>query len=455
MTQWAGEGNFSRSTKKEIEVTTLKIQLKKPKPKVDKPKAKDYTVIGNLACRSGKEVVTDMASPQKTVRGTLVDDRGTWTVRGRVYDPATGKTRQRAKSTGFKVKDHTKRRAEEAMRDILAQWRIEANTTPMVHDPLFGDYVEKWLKKKSFDLRENSLKSYRDYADKHIIPGLGYLKVRKMTIQDLQVYYEEKLKTLSVRSLKKQHCVVSGALYEAELDQLIPANFAKDFKFPKATKFEGKAYTEDQVALLLTAAEQEGEPIRAAITLAVCYGLRREEVCGLRWQDVDFDDGKLYIRNTVTQNGTLRIEAERTKTQKSRRTIPLIASTVPYLNQLKQTQEQQGLNLDKIVVWPDGRSVRPDYISSKTSRVIKAYGLEHIRLHDLRHTAVSLLAATKQVTPKQMQEFLGHEDITTTLNIYTHVQDEDRKATSGVMDAILKDSVFCSEKCSGFESGKT
>ena len=100
-----------------------------------------------------------MASPQKTVRGTLVDDRGTWTVRGRVYDPATGKTRQRAKSTGFKVKDHTKRRAEEAMREILAQWEIEANTAPVVHDPLFGEYVKKWIERKSFKLRENSVQS--------------------------------------------------------------------------------------------------------------------------------------------------------------------------------------------------------------------------------------------------------------------------------------------------------
>lgn len=258
------------------------------------------------------------------------------------------------------------------MKEIVAQWEIEANTVPVVHDPLFSEYVERWLKKKSFDLRENSLKSYRDYADKHIIPGLGNLKVREMNVQHLQAYYEEKLKTLSVRSLKKQHCVVSGALYEAELDQLIPANFAKDFKFPNATKFEGKAYTEDQVSDLLAAVEKEGEPIRAAVMLAVCYGLRREEVCGLRWQDIDFSDNKLYVRNTVTQNGALKIEAERTKTQKSRRTIPLIESTVPYLKQLKRIQERHGLDLDKVVAWLDGRSVRPDYISSKTRRVMKA-----------------------------------------------------------------------------------
>lgn len=127
----------------------MKVQLKRPKPKVDKSKSKEYTKSGNPACHSEKEVSTDMASPQKTVRGTLVDDRGTWTVRGRVYDPATRKTRQRAKSTGFKIKDHTKRRAEEAMKEIVAQWEIEANTVLVVHDPLFGEYVEKWLKRST------------------------------------------------------------------------------------------------------------------------------------------------------------------------------------------------------------------------------------------------------------------------------------------------------------------
>ena len=136
-----------------------------------------------------------MASPQKTVRGTLVDDRGAWTVRGRVYDPTIGKTRQRAKSTGYKVKDHTKRRAEEAMKEILTQWEVEANTIPVVHDPLFGEYVKRWIERKSFNLRENSVKSYWDYANIHILPSLGHLLIKNMTLQHLQSYYDEKLKT--------------------------------------------------------------------------------------------------------------------------------------------------------------------------------------------------------------------------------------------------------------------
>lgn len=385
-----------------------------------------------------------MASPQKTVRGTLANDRGTWVVRGRVYDPTTGKTHQRSKTTGFKVKNCTKRKAEKAMRAIVAAWEQEANAASISYDPVFAEYIQKWIEKKSFSLKANSVKSYQDYADIHILPMLGHIKVRQMTLNDLQRYYAEKITVLSVNSLRKHHCVISGALLDAVRDGIIPTNFAAYVEFPRAERFEGKVYTVKQVADLMEAAEAEGEPIHATVLLAVCYGLRRSEICGLRWSDIDFDSGKLYVRNTVVQNGTLRIEAERTKTAKSRRTIGLIASTVPYLLRLKQMQERSGVKLDKVCVRPDGKEVRPDYITYITRKIMEKYGLEYIRLHDLRHTAGTLLST--RATMKQVQEFLGHEDISTTANIYVHLLDEDRKAISEIMDAILKDAVFSSEK---------
>ena len=166
------------------------------------------------------------------------------------------------------------------MKEILTQWEVEANTIPVVHDPLFGEYVKRWIERKSFNLRENSVKSYWDYANIHILPSLGHLLIKNMTLQHLQSYYDEKLKTLSVNSLRKQHCVISGALLDAVRDKIIPVNFADYVEFPKAKKFQGKAYSAEQVASLLNAAKSEGEPIRAAIVLAVCYGLRRSEEIG-------------------------------------------------------------------------------------------------------------------------------------------------------------------------------
>lgn len=400
--------------------------------------------VDSLACQV-KEVTVDMASP-KAVKGALYDDNGTWTVRARVFDPMTGKVKQRSKSTGFKVKDSTKRKAEQAMREIVAEWEKEANSVPVKRDPLFSEYIKKWLEKKSFSRGQNTVLSYTDYADKHIIPALGRLRVRNMTLQHLQTYYNTKLDSLSVNTLRKHHVIISGALLDAVRDGVITTNFADYVEFPRRQKYEGKAYTPEQVAALLEAVELEGEPIRAGVMLAVCYGLRRSELLGLRWKDIDFEARTLSVRNTVTKYRDLVVEAEQTKTKKSHRTIDLIESTIPYLLQLKQTQERNGLVLDKVCIWPDGRAVRPDYITSRTRRIMEKYGLEHIRVHDLRHTAATLLAS--RATLKQVQEFLGHEDISTTGNIYAHLMDRDRKATSDIMDGVLRNSVFCSEKCS-------
>lgn len=424
------------------------VTQQEPRKTLEKKRKPKYsTNVGNLACQL-KEVTDNMAS-HKTVKGNLYDDKGTWVVRARVFDPSTEKVRQRTKTTGFKVKDSTKRRAESAMRDIVLEWEREANAVPVKCDPLFSDYIHRWLDRKATSKRANTVQSYRDYATLHILPALGPMKIRQMTLQHLQIYYAEKLKSLSVNTLKKHHVVISGALLDAVRDNVISVNFADYVEFPTAKKFEGKAYTAEQVASLLQAVEKEGEPIRSAVTLAVCYGLRRSEICGLRWADIDFERGTLTVRNTRTQYRQLIIDAEQTKTRKSQRTIALIASTIPYLTQLKQARVQAGISCGKVCTWPDGRPVLPNYITVRAKRIMEKYGLEHVRLHDLRHTAATLLATV--ATPKQVQEFLGHGDISTTMNIYAHLLDADRRATSDIMDTVLKGAASCSEKCSEME----
>jgi len=194
-------------------------KLNKSKINMDRRCGKEYNnTVDSLACQL-KEV-NNMAS-HKTVKGNLYNDKGIWTVRGRVFDPNTGKIKLRAKSTGFKVKDCTKRKAEQAMRDIIAGWEMEANTAVEKRDPLFSEYIQKWLEMKAVSREANSVKSYRDYANKHILPALGSIKIQQLTLQHLQIYYKEKLKTLSVVSLRKHHVVISGALLNAVRDGII------------------------------------------------------------------------------------------------------------------------------------------------------------------------------------------------------------------------------------------
>jgi len=198
----------------------------------------------------------------KNIKGGIFNDDGIWAVRARAYDPKTDSCRQRSKSTGLKVKDNTKRKAEQMMRDILFQWEQEANAEVFTSDPLFSVYIEKWLSKKSFSLKENSIKSYRFYIDNHIQSNLGQIKVSDITLQTLQHYYSLILKVQKVKTVKKHHVIISGALKEAVVDGIISSSPATYVEFPGEPRFEGAAYSPAQAKTLLSVLDNE--PIKPA-----------------------------------------------------------------------------------------------------------------------------------------------------------------------------------------------
>ncbi len=396
-----------------------------------------YIDDGYPACQR-KEKKVGMVSQKVT--GSLQEDKGTYVVKGRFFDPVSGKMRQWSRSTKLKVKDHTKRKAEAMMKEFIAQKQAEVDGIHRDMSYPFSVYVKRFInRERQKGVRENTIKSYQDYIRCHIDPKLGNIPMESLSLADLEEFYREFLKTHKVSSARKVHVVVKGAIREAIRDGVIQYNIADNVDFPSGRKFTGASiYNETEVKQLLSAAREEGEPIAAAVMLAACYGLRRSEIIGLRWKDIDFKKETLTISNTVVQNGDLRIEEEKTKTVKSHRSIVLLPVTIPYLKELRKKQEDAGINTDKVVAWLDGQTVRPDYISRKTKQIMEKAGLPVIRFHDLRHTAASLLAP--HVTPKQLQEFLGHEDIETTLGIYTHVMDEQKRATSAVMNSIFDDA---------------
>ena len=381
-----------------------------------------------------------MASQIK-VSASLQEDRGMYVVRGRICDLATGKTKQRSKSTGLPTKGNHKREAQAAMQEIVEQWEADAKREVQIDAPLFSEFVEKWIaRKRSLNIKENTIKSYQDYVKSHVNPRFGNMPISEITLKDIEDFYAEYLETHTVNSARKVNCVLSGAFKEGIRAGVVQANLAdgSHLEFPKAAKYEGSFYTEEEVAALLVAAKEAGEPIRAAIVLAVLYGLRRSEVLGLRWKDVDFVKGTLTVCNTVTANGDLWIEETKTKTAKSRRTLNLIPSTIPYLESLKKEQRAAGIAPIKVCAWMNGDKVRPDYIYRKARQLMKRAGLPIIRFHDLRHTAASLLAPS--VSPQQLQRFLGHEDISTTYGTYAHLMDRERIATAETMGGIMAGS---------------
>lgn len=384
-----------------------------------------------------------MASQKVTA--SLQDDKGTWTVRGRVFDPGTGKMKQRTRSTGLKVKDNTKKKAKAMMQEIVAEWQEESDSAQAaVDNPSFETCVNQWIERKSLTVRENTLESYKVAAKAHIIPELGKTGICDLTRQQLQAYYDRLQRDgISANTMKKHRVIIKGTLKDAVIDGLVPVNVADFVSLPKVKEFEGKQLTENQVADVLKALEKLDEPLKTAITLALVFGLRREEICGLRWEDIDFENNILSVRNTVTEYAGKVYRDGETKTRSSRRDLYIPEVMADYLKQLKEKQEQSGIDTGKVCAWSDGKEVKPAYITRASMRFLKACGYEGVRLHDLRGTVLSILA--RKLPIKNVQTFAGHNDVHTTLKYYVHVMDEDKRETAGVMADFLRG---CSESCS-------
>lgn len=269
-------------------------------------------------------------------------------------------------------------------------------------------------------------------ARRQIYLAFGHIKTNDIQYAHLQRYIDDLAGDLKVKSLKKHLVVINGALEDAERSGIISSNPARLVQMPReAEKFVGNTLAKEA----LSAAQEEGEPMYAIVILGMVYGLRRSEMCGLRWKDIDFENGYIHVCNTVVKGKSGHIEEESTKTEKSNRYLPLIGFTIPYFRDLLQQQISSGSKCDKVCQLSDGSPVLPDYITHKYKEFLAAHNLPDIRVHDMRHTAASLLAA-HDATPQQAQEFLGHENISTTLDIYTHCLDESKRKTADIMDKI-------------------
>ena len=329
-----------------------------------------------------------MTSPIK-VNVTLYNHDGTWSARGDYKDPITGRRVRKSKTLRLKVANSTKRKAVAMLPEVKAQWEAELNSNVVSDDPTFAESVERWLEAKSKTVKENSMQGYHSYAKNHIIPMLGNIRVKDITYSRLQWYCDTMAESLKPETIGKHFTLINGVLDDAIRDGIISSNPATLVKMPRAKdKFKGSTLTVEQAKKLLSAAEAAGKPIYTAILLSMVYGLRRSEVCRLRWQDIDFDNGAMHICNTVVKGDMKYIEEERTKTKKSDRVIALVDFTVPHLKALKDEQLAAGLTLDKVCRWSNGDDIKHDYISKKFNKLLKANNLPSIRYHDLRHPYV-------------------------------------------------------------------
>lgn len=352
-----------------------------------------------------------------------------------------GKKKPKWIATGLDVKGN-KRRAQEMLNETLINYSKDDYFG--TKDMLFSDYMISWLETTRNSIKENTYHEYQKVIENDICP---YFKNKALTLKTLnnlhiQEYYNELSKKMTANSVLKRHANIHKALKYAVMSGLIEKNPSDYIILPKKKKYVGKYFDQKQLnKLIKSSKEYQIEPI---IMLTTYYGFRRSEVLGLRWDAINFDDNTIIVKNTVVAIGGKVLEDEITKTKSSFRTLPLDETMKKYLKQLKVKQKENKLfygnsylDNDFVCKWENGQPFKPDYVTRTFNRILDENKLPKIRFHDLRHSAASMLLKMG-FTLKEIQEWLGHSDISTTANCYSHLQFEAKVNMANEMGKMLE-----------------
>lgn len=313
-------------------------------------------------------------------------------------------------------------------------------------DILFADYMEQWLDIIKSSVAVPTFASYSTTVKRVVAPYFREKEItlKNLTAKDIQEFYMKELQRVSASSVIHYHANIHKALKYAVKIDLIDVNPADKVERPKKDRYVGSFYDADEVNALFEAAK--GTKLELPILFGAFYGLRRSEAIGLKWDAIDFEQNTITIRHTVTScdldGKRVLVASDTTKTKSSMRTLPLVPFMRERLLALKEEQQENrrlcGRSYIKdyigyVCVNEIGDLIKPHYVTESFPKLLKANGLRHIRYHDLRHSCASLLLANG-VPMKQIQEWLGHSDFSTTANIYAHL-DYSSKLTSA--DAML------------------
>lgn len=357
-------------------------------------------------------------------------------------DPATGKRRRRSKS-GFE----TRRAATEAMREAMRA--AELGVTAPGDVPTVAALVDEWLAGRRPSLKLATWDSYRDVLEGHVVSRLGALRSDKLTAKHVADLRDELLVNggrdrrgpgLSERTVRYTLAVLSQLLGDAVKRGILTRNVAEHVDKPRVPKKEMDWWTVDEARRFLNHTAEDR--LSALWTLALTSGMRRGELLGLHWSDIDFDAGRLAVRRALVATG-YQVRYSEPKTTASKRVVSIDPGTVAALKEHRrhQLEERMALGvgyLDEDVVFAtiSGEVLHPDYVSKRFNRLVKQAGVRRIRFHDTRHTAATLMLE-QGVPLKIVTERLGHSSTAITSNLYQHASESMQEDAAAKLGAAL------------------
>ena len=316
------------------------------------------------------------------------------------YKNAGGQRKTKWISLGLSEKGN-KRKAESELARLRAEFEPPKEVGDLSSDMLFADYLLEWLEIAKGRLAHATYGAYQGLLKSTIVP---YFRKKKLTLRELearhlQMFYSEMLRRVTPNTVIHYHAVIHSALkYAVKTDMLIQ-NVADKVDRPRKNSFQPVFLSADEMQKMFEALR--GTKLELPVLVAAFYGLRRGEVVGLKWDAIDFEQGTISVKRTVTStiiDGKYQeFEQQSAKTKSSLRTLPLIGSFREYFMQVKEAQELNkqvcgncyNYEYDGFVFVDElGERMRVEYLTNAFPKFLESHGLRRMRFHDLRHPYV-------------------------------------------------------------------
>ena len=362
---------------------------------------------------------------------------GRWEGRYTVgHDPETGKAI--IKNVLGKTQAEVKEKLKKAIEENVGIDYGKAKTYTV------GGWLEVWMENYAkIKLRPSTYKTSQGFLKNHVRPQIGSIPLADLTSLDLQRFYKhlldggrvdrieakKKPKGLAPKTVRNIHQMIGSAYNLAMEQNLVSKNPTQGCALPKVEHKEMKTLTADQLSAFFQEAMDSG--VYELYYLDLATGLRRGELLGLKWTDVDFQHGALKIQRAISRQNGKVVEAP-LKTKNAYRTLPLSADAIDVLAQ----QRRKTGNSEWVFPSPTGGPMSPDSVLHMLHRVLKRAGLPKVRFHDLRHTFATL-ALQNGVDVKTLSGALGHYSAGFTLNTYTHVTAQMKQDAADAIGGVI------------------
>ena len=341
-------------------------------------------------------------------------------------DPLTGiKPPPKLVYTEYTKEQAAKQDLRRKLNKLIEQ--IEAGDMSQVYTITVKGWFEKYFRVYCSHLEVTTLEGYKRYIDKHINPVLGKIKLCDLKPIQIQNFYnKEREKGFSEKTILQEHRILHRAFKKAIADGMLSRNPCDTIDAPSPEDYEPTIYTEEQFITLLD--KLQGHRMEAIILIAGMCGLRRGELLGLSWEDIDLDKGILHVRRNVVPTSTEGVIEKDPKTKKSARTITIPSSIIPILKGLR--------GIGRLYAKLDGTNFNPGSVSREFKQFLDDNDLPHIRLHDLRHFNGTMMLR-HGVSEREASSRLGHSNLLQTKK-YQHVLKDMDKHSAEKLNNVLK-----------------